>query len=198
MCCGATTVCRWPSSRPNASSTDPQGGQAPGQAVRRLPGADDGATPHHLLHQRHRDLPLGRHALPAAPVDGFYTRDELHSPFSGAARKPLADVTIDDSIVERHYQRKAIRNVTAHFDDDHARAALLVMATGSGKTRTVIALADLLMRANWVKRVLFLADRKALVRQAANAKVAPARRHHRQPAHRENTDGASTSAPTRR
>jgi type I site-specific restriction endonuclease len=43
------------------------------------------------------------------------------------------------------------------------------MATGAGKTRTVIALADLLMRANWVKRVLFLADRKALVRQAANA-----------------------------
>ena len=38
------------------------------------------------------------------------------------------------------------------------------MATGSGKTRTVIALVDLLMRAGWVKRVLFLADRKALVR----------------------------------
>ena len=107
---------------------------------------------------------------PRRLVDGFYTRDELALAIQRRrTRKPLADVTIDDSIVERHYQRKAIRNVTAHFDDDHARAALLVMATGSGKTRTVIALADLLMRANWVKRVLFLADRKALVRQAANA-----------------------------
>src|SRR3546814_12616951 len=49
------------------------------------------------------------------------------------------------------------------------RAGLLTMATGTGKTRVSIALVDLLMRANWVKRVLFLADRVALVRQATNA-----------------------------
>jgi len=55
------------------------------------------------------------------------------------------------------------------FERDHERKALLVMATGAGKTRTVIALCDLLMRANWVKRVLFLADRVALVNQAVNA-----------------------------
>ncbi len=55
------------------------------------------------------------------------------------------------------------------FERDGQRKALVVMATGAGKTRTVIALADLLMRANWAKRVLFLADRTALVRQAANA-----------------------------
>jgi type I restriction enzyme R subunit len=59
--------------------------------------------------------------------------------------------------------------VTEAFERDRQRKALLVMATGAGKTRTIIALADLLMRANWVKRVLFLADRKALVKQAANA-----------------------------
>ena len=52
---------------------------------------------------------------------------------------------------------------------DQKRKALLVMATSSGKTRTVIALVDLLMRAGWVKRVLFLADRIALVNQAAGA-----------------------------
>src|SRR5690606_3673252 len=51
----------------------------------------------------------------------------------------------------------------------NTRKALLVMATGSGKTRTVIALSDLLMRANWAKRILFLADRVALVNQATNA-----------------------------
>src|SRR5213079_3736328 len=73
------------------------------------------------------------------------------------------------AIVERFYQERAIRRVAEAFEHDKQRKALLVMVTGAGKTRTVIALADLLMRANWVKRVLFLADRKALVRQAANA-----------------------------
>jgi len=59
--------------------------------------------------------------------------------------------------------------VAERFEVDRQRKALLVMATGSGKTRTVIALCDLLMKAGWVKRVLFLADRVALVKQAANA-----------------------------
>src|ERR1019366_1355534 len=61
------------------------------------------------------------------------------------------------------------RRVAEAFEKDHQRKTLLVMATGAGKTRTVIALADLLMRANWARRVLFLADRVALVRQAVNA-----------------------------
>ncbi|HEY1894076.1 MAG TPA: DEAD/DEAH box helicase family protein, partial [Chthoniobacterales bacterium] len=55
------------------------------------------------------------------------------------------------------------------FERDHDRKSLIVMATGAGKTRTVIALSELLMRCNWIKRVLFLADRVALVRQAVNA-----------------------------
>src|SRR5437660_70533 len=84
-------------------------------------------------------------------------------------RKPLAPEDIDCAIVERFYQERAIRRVAEAFEDDKQRKALVVMATGAGKTRTVIALADLLMSANWVKRVLFLADRKLLVRQAANA-----------------------------
>jgi type I restriction enzyme R subunit len=64
---------------------------------------------------------------------------------------------------------RAIRRVAEAFERDHDRKALLVMATGAGKTRTVIALCDLLMRCNWAKRVLFLADRVALVNQAVNA-----------------------------
>jgi type I restriction enzyme, R subunit len=76
---------------------------------------------------------------------------------------------VDGAIVERFYQTRAIRRVAEAFEKDRQRKALLVMATGAGKTRTVIALADLLMRANWARRVLFLADRVALVRQAVNA-----------------------------
>jgi type I restriction enzyme R subunit len=62
-----------------------------------------------------------------------------------------------------------VRNVGEAFERDNQRKALVVMATGAGKTRTVIALVDLLMRCNWAKRVLFLADRLALVKQAVNA-----------------------------
>src|SRR5206468_7962633 len=62
-----------------------------------------------------------------------------------------------------------IRRICEAFENDNERKALLVMATGAGKTRTVIALCDLLMRANWAKRVLFLADRVALVNQAIGA-----------------------------
>ena len=84
-------------------------------------------------------------------------------------RKKLGSEAINRKIVERPYQHRAIRNVARSFEQDGERKALLVMATGSGKTRTVIALVDLLMRAGWVKRVLFLADRVALVNQAAGA-----------------------------
>lgn len=107
---------------------------------------------------------------PPRPIQGFLKKDELALMIQRrTTRKPLAPEDIDPKIVERFYQHRAIRRVAEAFDRDGQRKALLVMATGAGKTRTVIALADLLMRANWVKRVLFLADRKALVRQAANA-----------------------------
>ncbi len=68
----------------------------------------------------------------------------------------------------RYYQTRAIKAVDAAFARK-GRETLVVMATGSGKTRTVIALVDQLMKVNWVKRVLFLADRTALVNQAAGA-----------------------------
>jgi type I restriction enzyme R subunit len=107
---------------------------------------------------------------PPRPIQGFLKKDELALMVQRRqTRKPLAPENIDRAIVERPYQERAIRRVAEAFERDRQRKALLVMATGAGKTRTVIALADVLMRANWVKRVLFLADRKALVRQAANA-----------------------------
>ena len=107
---------------------------------------------------------------PPRPVQGFHKKDELQLLVQRrVSSKPLAGVSINAEIVERHYQLRAIRRIGETFERDRQRKALVVMATGAGKTRTVIALVDLLQRANWAKRVLFLADRVALVNQAANA-----------------------------
>ncbi len=109
-----------------------------------------------------------KHA-PPRQVQGFLKKDELELWRQRMSnRKALAATSIDSKIVERYYQTRAIRRVGEAFEKDRQRKALLVMATGSGKTRTVIALIDQLMRANWAKRVLFLADRVALVKQAHN------------------------------
>lgn len=107
---------------------------------------------------------------PPRTVQGFYKKAELELLIQRRqTRRSLSAAKVDEKIVERYYQTRAIRRVGEAFEKDHARRALLVMATGSGKTRTVIALADLLMKANWAKRILFLADRTALVNQAVNA-----------------------------
>ena len=107
---------------------------------------------------------------PPRPVQGFLSRDELERFIQRRTTAvPLSSLDIDDTIVERYHQQRAIRAIAEHVEVDRQRKALVVMATGAGKTRTVIALMDLLMRANRVKRVLFLADRTALVNQTANA-----------------------------
>jgi type I restriction enzyme R subunit len=107
---------------------------------------------------------------PPRAVQGFYKKAELELAMQRrGTRKPLATGEINSAIVERYYQTRGIRRIAEAFERDHDRKALVVMATGAGKTRTVIALADLLMRCNWSKRVLFLADRVALVNQAVNA-----------------------------
>lgn len=107
---------------------------------------------------------------PPRQVQGFYSKSELQLAIQRrATRKPLGEVEINPDIVERFYQTRAIRRVAESFEKDHQRKSLLVMATGAGKTRTVIALADLLICGNWVKNVLFLADRVALVNQAEGA-----------------------------
>lgn len=106
---------------------------------------------------------------PPREVQGFYTRDELELLIQRRRTKqPLSPQPVNTDIAGRPYQVRAIKAVSDALDRQQ-REALLVMATGSGKTRTTIALVDLLQKANWVKRVLFLADRTALVQQAANA-----------------------------
>jgi type I restriction enzyme R subunit len=109
---------------------------------------------------------------PPREIGGFYKRDELDLLIQRrAGRQKLSETRINTAIAghRRPYQQRAIRAIAKSFEEDGERKALLVMATGSGKTRTVIALVDLLMRAGWVKRVLFLADRVALVNQATGA-----------------------------
>lgn len=110
---------------------------------------------------------------PPREVQGFFTHDELDLIIQRRTNaKNLSDVSVNRKIAGgagRTYQEKAIRRVCERFDSEKQREALLVMATGSGKTRMSIALVDLLMRAGWIKRVLFLADRTELVKQAANA-----------------------------
>jgi type I restriction enzyme R subunit len=109
-------------------------------------------------------------SYPPRPVQGFLKKDELELMIQRrTTRQPLSGAEIDRAIVERYYQTRAVRRIGEAFEKDRDRKTLIVMATGAGKTRTVIALCDLLMRCNWAKRVLFLADRVALVNQAVNA-----------------------------
>ncbi|MFZ4589373.1 MAG: DEAD/DEAH box helicase family protein [Ignavibacteria bacterium] len=101
-------------------------------------------------------------------VFGFYTKDELQTLIQRRTyKKSLRIQTINNDITDRHYQHEAIRSVNEVLEKNH-REALLIMATGSGKTRVSASIVDLLSKANWVKRILFLADRNALVTQAKN------------------------------
>lgn len=99
-------------------------------------------------------------------VFGFYTKDELQILIQRrSSQKALAMQTINSDITDRPYQHEAIRSVTGALDNKH-REALLIMATGTGKTRVSASIVDLLSKANWAKRILFLADRNALIHQA--------------------------------
>lgn len=86
-------------------------------------------------------------------------------------RTSLKNVTVNKNIAGRWYQEGAIKAVCDDFDRKNRRKSLLVMATGSGKTRTVIALCDVLLQHGWVKNILFLADRNSLVTQAKRSFV---------------------------
>jgi len=105
---------------------------------------------------------------------GFHTISELELLIQRKSRKEISDFKVDENIAGRSYQKTAVTAVCEHFNSKHRRA-LLVMATGTGKTRVSISLVELLMRNNWIKNVLFLADRTALVSQAKRnfAKLLP-------------------------
>lgn len=106
---------------------------------------------------------------PPRKVVGFPTRDDLERfAYIRRSRKPLTQELINTSIAGRDYQIRAIRSVLEGIEQ-RKRDFLLVMATGTGKTRTCIAMVDTLMRAAHAERVLFLVDRIALREQALAA-----------------------------
>ncbi len=96
----------------------------------------------------------------------FHSIEELElMKLRASMRQDISAPAIDDNITNRYYQKEAI-TATCNAFMQNRRHSLLVMATGTGKTRVSISLVDVLMKANWVKNVLFLADRTSLVRQA--------------------------------
>ena len=104
---------------------------------------------------------------PERKVAEIYSKRDLEKLFNlQSTKSSLAFVDVKKNIAGRYYQEAAVKAVCESFDKKNRRKALLVMATGSGKTRTVIALVDVLLNAGWIKNVLFLADRNSLVTQA--------------------------------
>ena len=109
---------------------------------------------------------------PERRVASVYSRRDLEKLFNlRTGRTSLKYVSVDKNIAGRYYQEGAIKAVCRAFDEENRRKALLVMATGSGKTRTVMALCDVLLQHSWVKNILFLADRNSLVTQAKRSFV---------------------------
>ena len=102
----------------------------------------------------------------------IYSKRDLEKWFNLLSmRTSLKNVTVDKNIAGRYYQEAAVKAVCDSFEEKNRRKALLVMATGSGKTRTVIALCKCLLKAGWIKNILFLADRNSLVTQAKRSFV---------------------------
>ena len=109
---------------------------------------------------------------PERKCSAIYSKRDLEKWFNLLTmRTSLKHVSVDKTIAGRYYQEAAIKAVCNSFDEKNRRKALLVMATGSGKTRTVIALCKILLENGWAKNILFLADRNSLVTQAKRSFV---------------------------
>lgn len=109
---------------------------------------------------------------PERKCAAIYSKRDLEKWFNLLSmRTSLRHVVVDKNIAGRYYQEAAIKAVCSNMDEKNRRKALLVMATGSGKTRTVIALCDVLLKAGWIKNILFLADRNSLVTQSKRSFV---------------------------
>lgn len=109
---------------------------------------------------------------PERRIAAIYSKRDLEKLFNlRSMRKNLKNIIVDKDIAGRYYQKSAIKAVCESFDANNRRKALLVMATGAGKTRTVIDLCKVLLERGWVKNILFLADRTALITQAKRSFV---------------------------
>lgn len=104
---------------------------------------------------------------PPRNLFSFHTLEDLVFMLQKRGRKDIVDMNPNPDIAGRYYQITAVKSICEWFNKKYRRG-LLVMATGTGKTRTAISLVEILKRNNWVKNVLFLADRTTLVSQAAD------------------------------
>ena len=102
---------------------------------------------------------------PDREVFSFHTQKDLELLIQKRTRQDITDLRVNTDIAGRDYQINAIHAICGHLNTKHRRG-LLVMATGTGKTRVSIGLTEILIRNNWAKNILFLADRRSLVRQA--------------------------------
>ena len=100
-------------------------------------------------------------------ISAIYSKKDLEKRFK-LSRQEILNYKINDLITDRYYQKEAIKRVCEDFSKKR-RKALLAMATGSGKTRTVASLIDVLQQVNWIENILFLTDRTALITQAKRA-----------------------------
>lgn len=118
------------------------------------------------------DTRITDNLYPERKCAAIYSKRDLEKLFNlQTMRTSLKHISVDQNIAGRYYQEAAIKAVCDSLDKRNRRKALLVMATGSGKTRTVIALVKVLLEHGWVKNVLFLADRNSLVTQAKRSFV---------------------------
>lgn len=139
------------------------------QYAERLRERDGGALPFIMYTNGHDTFFWDYEHYPPAKVFGFPTPLDLEWLCErDANRRPLSVELINPAIAGRDYEIEAVRTLL-EASEAHRQKFLMVMATGTGKTRTAVALADALMRARWVKRVLFLVDRIALQEQALQA-----------------------------
>lgn len=151
------------------SSRDPMEGQRQGELYANCLEQRYGQRPLIFLSNGYRHRIWDDLRYPTRDVQGFYKKDELETLIRRREiRQPLSQATISTTIAGRYYQQRAVRAICESLEQGRLKA-LLVQATGTGKTRTAISLTDVLTRCNWVKRVLFLADRTSLVLQAERA-----------------------------
>ena len=118
------------------------------------------------------DTRIADNQYPERKVAAIYSKRDLEKLMNlSAMRSDLKNIVVDQKIAGRYYQTAAVKTVCESFGQKNRRKALLVMATGSGKTRTVIALCKALLEQGWAKDILFLADRNSLVTQAKRSFV---------------------------
>lgn len=147
------------------TSVDPHAGEQQARLYADCLEAEYGVRPAIYFTNGYETWLIDGIGYPKRQVYAFHSKEDLVWLHQQRKRRDITDMTVKDSISNRHYQKTAIKNLCQHFNSKHRRG-LLVMATGTGKTRTAISLVDVLQRAGWVKNTLFLADRTSLVRQA--------------------------------